>query len=104
MLNTTTYQLPISLIQESLGDHLEICRLLAAAIVNRAFCQLLLEEPFQALQQGYQGETFLLSSEESDLILSIQAASLTEFASALVLTLGERPQDFVTTPAQANKY
>jgi hypothetical protein len=37
---------------------------LAAAVVNHEFCQLLLDQPEVALQQGYLGDSFDLTSEE----------------------------------------
>lgn len=62
----------------------ELSRLITAAVVNRKFCQMLLENPQKALASGYKGETFTLGSEEQDLISSIRAGSLAEFASQLV--------------------
>ena len=61
----------------------EISRLLTAAVVNRGFCKLLLTNPASALARGYNGESFRLRSEEQDLVLSIQAKSLADFASQL---------------------
>ena len=62
----------------------EISRLITAAVVNQGFCQMLLDNPKRALASGFKGETFALETEEQDLIFSIQAASLAEFASQLV--------------------
>jgi hypothetical protein len=53
---------------------------LAAAVVNHEFCQLLLDQPEVALQQGYLGDSFDLTSEEQALIVSIQTKSLPELA------------------------
>jgi hypothetical protein len=61
----------------------ELSRLLTAAVVNRGFCKLLLTNPATALERGYNGETFRLGREEQDLILSIQAQSLADFARQL---------------------
>jgi len=55
-------------------------RVFAAAVVNRQFCDMLLSDPHQALQKGYLGETFSLSKEEQDLIVSIRANSLSDLA------------------------
>jgi hypothetical protein len=55
-------------------------RVFAAAVVNRQFCAMLLQDPQTALQKGYMGEPFSLSSEEQDLIVSIRANSLTDLA------------------------
>jgi len=62
----------------------EISRLLTAAVVNRRFCQLLLANPAYALDNGYNGEAFLLESEARDRVLSIRARNLADFASQLM--------------------
>jgi len=64
-----------------------LSRVFAAAVVNRQFCQLLLEEPDTALQKGYLGETFSLSPQERDLILTIRADSLPDFAQKINMAL-----------------
>lgn len=58
----------------------EISRLLTAAVVNQTFCRLLLTNPASALAKGYNGEAFMLKSEERERVLSIQARSLSDFA------------------------
>lgn len=55
-------------------------RVFAAAVVNKQFCSTLLQNPNQALQNGYLGESFSLSREEQDLIVSIRADSLSDLA------------------------
>jgi len=62
------------------GISSELSRVFAAAVVNQQFCDLLLKHPEQALKDGYLGETFLLSREEQDLIVSICAKSLSDLA------------------------
>jgi hypothetical protein len=57
-----------------------LSQVFAAAVVNRQFCDLLLQDPSIALQKGYLGETFSLSKEEQDLITSIRANSLSDLA------------------------
>ena len=57
-----------------------ISRVFAAAVVDRQFCSMLLQYPQIALQEGYFGETFSLSREEQDLIISIRADSLPDLA------------------------
>lgn len=57
-----------------------LSRVFAAAVVNRQFCNTLLHDPYSALQNGYLGETFSLSKEEQDLIVSIRADSLPDLA------------------------
>ena len=105
MIYTKTLQVPLSLeVRQSQDDHLELNRLLAAAVVNANFCRLLLDDPALALQNGYMGETFLLSEEERALIMSIRADSLTELARELVRTFGERPHPCLTHSAQTLEY
>ncbi|MBI5962931.1 MAG: hypothetical protein HY863_05610 [Chloroflexi bacterium] len=58
----------------------ELSRVFAAAVVDQQFCETLLEDPQQALQNGYLGEHFLLSREEQDLLTSIRAGSLADLA------------------------
>jgi hypothetical protein len=58
-------------------------RLVAAAVVNRNFRDLLLTEPAQALTCGFQGEVFDLDTQDARMILSIQAESLSDFAQQL---------------------
>jgi hypothetical protein len=69
MIETKIYNPPISLISRSLSDgRLELSRLLAAAVINPEFCHLLLDDPELALESGFQGEDFLFTEEERDLI------------------------------------
>ncbi len=58
-------------------------RLIAAAAISSSFCRLLLKDPARAIRQGYNGERFRLSQQAEELVLSIQAESLPEFARAL---------------------
>jgi len=57
-----------------------ISRLITAAVVNQGFRNLLLSNPEKAIATGYNGESFGLDRHEKELILSIQATSLTDFA------------------------
>jgi hypothetical protein len=57
-----------------------ISRVFAAAVVNQQFRDMLLQDPNMALRNGYLGETFSLSKEEQDLIVSIRANSLSDLA------------------------
>lgn len=60
--------------------------LFAAAVVNREFRNLLLRDPKTALENGYLGERFYLSSEEQTRLTSIQAATLADLAQQLMVT------------------
>lgn len=65
----------------------EFSRLTAAAVVSAKFRQLLLSNPAQAIAAGFQGETFHFSPSERQLLLSIKARTLEEFALKLVFHL-----------------
>jgi uncharacterized protein (DUF169 family) len=67
----------------------ELSRLVSAAVVNQDFCKLLLSNPAMALTTGYYGERFHLALQEEQLILSIQATTLVEFARQIATT--EKP-------------
>jgi hypothetical protein len=81
------YSVPL-LVSPSLDDHLVLSRLVAAAVVSPSFCHLLLEDPQQALENGYQGETFLLSDAARYLLLYIHADTLAELARQITQALG----------------
>ncbi|MBE0670791.1 MAG: hypothetical protein IH588_09400 [Anaerolineales bacterium] len=66
-----------------------VSRIFAAAVVNRQFCEMLLQDPHIALQRGYLGETFSLSKEEMDAIISIRAETLSDFARQLNKVLNQ---------------
>jgi hypothetical protein len=57
-----------------------ISRLITAAVINQSFRQLLLSNPEKAISGGFNGETFRLERDEKELVLSIQATSLADFA------------------------
>jgi len=62
----------------------ELNRLVTAAVVNQSFCELLLDNPSEAITVGYDGDAFLLTAEEQDLVVSIQAVTLQEFVVQLL--------------------
>ena len=67
----------------------ELSRLLTAAVVNKKFRKLLLDDPAIALASGFNGEPFRLASEDKNRVLSINAQSLADFATQL--TENHRP-------------
>ncbi|OQY35399.1 MAG: hypothetical protein B6I38_01580 [Anaerolineaceae bacterium 4572_5.1] len=85
--STLRTHLPIIITTQATGPHPEMTRVLAAAVVNKQFCKTLLNDPAQALSSGYQGEKFILTDLERDLLLSIRANSLSELAGQLISTL-----------------
>jgi hypothetical protein len=64
-----------------------LSRMFAAAVVNQQFCEMLLNNPQEALRKGYLGETFTLTKDERDLIVSIRARSLADLARELSRSL-----------------
>ncbi len=62
---------------------IECSRLLSAAVVNHTFCDMLLNNPSIAIDNGYSGEKFNLSKEVEEKITTIHATSLQEFAAKL---------------------
>jgi len=62
----------------------ELNRLLSAAIVSTGFRNLLITNPETALDKGYQGEKFNLSSDEYRWLVSVQATDLAGFASQML--------------------
>lgn len=68
----------------------EINRLLTAAAINPHFCQQLLDNPAVAIALGYRNEQFALTAAEANLLCSIQATSLPEFAGTLYKRLQQK--------------
>lgn len=60
--------------------HKGLNQLLCAATVNNRFRETLLHNPAQAIATGYFDHTFSLTPEEQDLVISIQAQKLEDFA------------------------
>lgn len=82
MATPQTYQkfvLPLAVV-ENQKSVTGLNKLFAAAVVNNQFCQLLLDQPELALQQGYFGDSFDLSLEEHALLISVRAESLPDLA------------------------
>lgn len=69
----------------------ELGKLLCAATVSLDFCQRLLTAPNQALDDGYNGESFKLTPQERAVVLSLEASSLADFARQLLNQLGTNP-------------
>ncbi len=65
--------------------HHEISRIMTAAVVNRHFRQDLLTNPRQAIENGYGDETFALEEEQTQHLEKIQAHSLEDFATQVIL-------------------
>jgi hypothetical protein len=65
---------------EPVGERTGLVQLFAAAVVNRQFREMLLEDPEAALQRGYLGERFELSREEHECLTSARVQSLADLA------------------------
>ncbi len=61
----------------------DLTKLLAAAVVNRGFRELLLSQPAKALAVGYRGEEFQLDQDDRELILTCSARTLPDLATLL---------------------
>ena len=61
-----------------------LSRLLAAAVINRRLHHTLLTNPKAVLQVGYQGEPFGLSATEVEILVTVRAETLIEFARLLL--------------------
>jgi hypothetical protein len=70
-----------------------ISRLLVAAAINPRFCAALLADPRYTAQRGFGGEGFPLSSTALDVLGSVRATTLPEFATKLneMLANSSRP-------------
>jgi hypothetical protein len=64
-------------------QHKSLNQLLCAATVNGRFRETLLHNPAKALASGYCDHTFALTPEERELVLSIQAHRLEDFAAQI---------------------
>jgi hypothetical protein len=87
MIAPIIYQPPVKVNDSMSIQSAALSRLFAAAVVNRQFCEMLLTNPQEALRKGYLGETFTLTKDERDLIISIRARSLADLARALSRSL-----------------
>lgn len=87
MISQTTYK-SISPFQVGTREaHPGLSSVFAAAVVNQGFREKLLSDPETALRQGYLGKRFLLSQEETSLLVSTNAKSLTDLAKQVVSTI-----------------
>jgi hypothetical protein len=62
----------------------EVSRLLSAAIVSQSFAESLLRKPAEAIDAGYQGYEYQFGLAERQVIGSIYASTIQEFAVELV--------------------
>jgi hypothetical protein len=86
---TSTFKTKMPLKVNPQNAHTGLSGVFAAAVVNKNFCEKLLNDPEEALRQGYLGQSFGLSQEDASLIVSLNAKSLTDLAKQVVQTLGQ---------------
>lgn len=68
-----------------------ISRLVAAAVVDRNLCKLLLTNVPAALARGYDNQPFDLNQAELDLVMSVRSpASLADFAQQIIINYNQR--------------
>lgn len=89
MFTKSLVQQPVK-VSDSFDDVSSINRLLAAAAINPHFKNRLLENPKQALNGGFGGEQFHLSQPTLELLVSVQASTLSEFVCKLNEKLSNR--------------
>ena len=74
------------------ADQDELNRILVAAVINQRFCARLLANPKTAIQAGYRGERFAISSQLLTLLDAIRVETLSEFAQMLHANLDSHSQ------------
>jgi len=85
----TSFKTKVPLKINPKNAHTGISGVFAAAVVNKNFCEKLLNDPEAALKQGYLGKSFGLSQEDASLIISLNAKSLADLAKQVVQTFGQ---------------
>lgn len=80
MLTIDTYPAPALGFRQNSTRRTGLHRLFAAAVVSGQFRETLLRKPEEALAKGYLGQAFVLTDDETSIIKSIRAETLTDFA------------------------
>ena len=83
-MNTQFQRIEGSAIKSKPANDTVYSRIISAAVINERFCNLLLKDPEKAITGGYSGETFELNMEDKQILSSIRASSLSDFALKLV--------------------
>lgn len=89
MITSNTFATNLSFKTDVEESHSGLSSVFAAAVVNQSFRDILLSDPETAIQRGYLGRDFALSQEETYLLVSINASSLTDLAKRVVQTMGK---------------
>lgn len=88
MITSKTFTTNLSFKTDLEEAHSGLSSVFAAAVVNQSFRDMLLSDPETAIQRGYLGRDFALSQDETYLLVSINASSLTDLAKQVVQTMG----------------
>jgi hypothetical protein len=88
MISSTVFTSKLPIQSNPRDPHPGLSSVFAAAVVNQNFREMLLREPEKALKQGYLGKSFVLSQEDTSLLVSLNAKSLTDLAKQVIHTIG----------------
>ena len=80
MLTFDAYTTSSMNVRKNSAERTGLHRLFAAAVVSGQFRETLLRKPDEALANGYLGQAFKLTDQETFVIKSIRAENLTDFA------------------------
>ena len=80
LLTFDAYTVPALGYRQKPAERTGLHRLFAAAVVSGQFRETLLNQPEDALANGYLGQPFILTDRESSAIKSIHAENLADFA------------------------
>jgi len=83
-MNTKTLILRQFALVDIEAERTTINRLLAAAVVSQTFRNQLITDPHQAIKSGFADEQFDLSPHTLEILTSIKASSLNEYAGLLI--------------------
>jgi hypothetical protein len=74
--------------------HKSLNQLLCAATVNARFREVLLRDPAKAIASGYFDHSFVLTKEEQDMVVGIQAQRLEDFAAQVYRWISDGSNGF----------
>ena len=85
-------------------EHKELFRLIAAAVVNQRFRCQLLEDPLEAVRIGYLGQSFVLTEEEHELLVSMSVSDLPSLSQQIDQWVTENGRDADGRHRERNSY
>lgn len=84
--------------------HKSLNQLLCAATVNTRFREVLLRDPAKAIASGYFDHSFALTQEEQDMVVSIRAQRLEDFAEQVYHWISDGSNGFNGNGRNGKKY